>query len=146
MSRKAAATAPATQPQEIPAHLRARNKPGSISDQLKVEYLKPSALAEMGRFNITGAYLRKGNLGDECAYEIQIVEPGENQGASATLTLKDTPVRRKMVDIVKRAGSVGPYVLKQVGNKGPREQWPWAFVDPDAPENGALGGDEEVPF
>lgn len=122
---------------EIPANLRARNAPGAIKDQLQAEYVKSADLAGMGRFNIIGAYVRESNYGEECAYEVQLVDPGKLQGTTATVTLRETPIRRKMVDLVKKLGSVGPYVLRPVG-ENKKGNPPWGFVPAD--------GSEAIPF
>jgi hypothetical protein len=91
----------------------------------------------MGRFNITGAYVRESQYGEECAFEVQLVDPGNLQGTSGTVTFKETPIRRKLVDIVRKKGSVGPYVLRPVG-ENKKGNAPWGFV--------AADGSEETPF
>jgi hypothetical protein len=107
-----------------------KNKSYEIESEIATEFVKPSDLAEEGPFNITDAYTRTGQFGDECAFEIQLVK----DGTTAVMTLKDTPARRKLVHFIKANGSVGPYVLEPVG-KAVRGNQPWGFVPLDADGN-----------
>lgn len=118
---------------EIDKKYRANVAPADIVDQLKVDYIKPRELAGMGRFNITDAYERNGEFGFECCFEVVIVEPGELVGARGTITLRETPVRRRLVSIVRKAGVVGPYTLVEVGREV-RGNQPWGFVPADGSE------------
>jgi hypothetical protein len=135
-SEPVAETVQTTELEPIPPQLRARNNPADIQDELQAEYVKANDLAGMGRFNIVGAYVRESQFGEECAFEVQLLD-GVNRGATATVTFKETPVRRKLVDIVKKRGSVGPYVLQPVG-ENTKGNKPWGFVPAD--------GSSKVPF
>jgi hypothetical protein len=123
----------AAQRPEISKKFRANVAPADVTDRLKIDYVKPASLAKMGRFNIIDGYERTSRFGTECAFEFVIVEPGQNEGAKGTVTFKETPVRRKMIEIVRKSGSVGPYTLAPVGEEFEGNK-PWGFVPADGSE------------
>lgn len=112
----------------------ARVRLADIADKLEVEYIKPQELAALGAFNIIDAHVRgkRGEFGVQCEYECQLLS-GEQAGASAFLTLNESPTRRKLVDMVQNYGSVGPVLLRPVG-KEIRGNQPWGFVEPGSAE------------
>lgn len=116
------------------ADAKARVRLSDIAEKLEVEYIRPTELAALGPFNIIDAHVRekRGEFGVQCEYECVILS-GEQAGASAFLTLNESPTRRKLVEMVERYRSVGPVLLRPVG-KEIRGNQPWGFVEPGSPE------------
>lgn len=138
----------------VNTNLRANKSIGALTGELSAEYVKPSDLAGH-KVNIVDAYERQGQYGDECCFEVQYIE-GEFAGASAIVTLKTSPMRKKLVRSVAKYGSIGPVVLAEVG-KEIKGNKPWGFVDANPPAEGTAsaqpdllapdaGEDDKLPF
>jgi hypothetical protein len=106
-------------------NLKANRGLEDVGNELSAEYVKPTDL-EGHKVNIVDAYTRTGQFGDECCFEVQYIE-GEFAGASAIVTLKESPMRKKLVRAVQKHGSLGPVKLAQVG-KEIKGNKPWGFV------------------
>lgn len=113
---------------------RARMRLKDIAERIAVDYIRPQELSKMGPFNIVDAITRqpRGEFGVQCDFEC-IILTGEAAGASAMLTLNESPTRRKLVAMVQKYGSIGPVLLRPVG-KEIRGNQPWGFVEPGTPE------------
>jgi hypothetical protein len=137
----AGANAAAADAGNIPS--RARQGINDVAKRLQITYVKPIHLQHMGRFDIVAGHIRKerGKFQEQCEFEIELLD-GENAGAQALLTLTANPQRRRLVDILRSSGSVGPVVLRPVGKAQEGQSQAWGFVDPDSPEGqGVIAGE-----
>lgn len=97
---------------------------------LSMEWMTREELAAAGPFNITDAQMRTSTRfnREECVFTIQLLT-GDNAGATANISIGETPVRRKLVKEVQAHGAIGPVSLVKKNLGGENDTW--VFVDPD---------------
>jgi len=145
-STTAPASTPATGTSTTRSTPRAAHSYDEVASELSVEYIKSADLAKMGQFNIIGATKRKaqGKFPDQVNFEVQLLE-GDNAGATGIVSMKETPMRLRLHNVINEKGSIGPVLLVTgTDDPAPGNSAPWVFASPASVASGNVKADQDA--